>query len=64
MKKINKILAEVRIFSEYAVVVSVMIILGMSLFTKTPILEITEIDSQWWILLVTTMIFAKLQDKE
>jgi hypothetical protein len=56
MKTINKIL-------NYFIIIYVMVVLGYSAITNKPVLEITEFDSQWWILFMVTMLWAKAEFK-
>ncbi len=64
MKNLKKTLGIIRIISECAIIVSVLLILGISLWTKTPVLELTELDSQWWILFLCLMTYVKLNFKD
>lgn len=36
-----------------------MIVLGYSAITSTPVLEIENFDSQWWILFLVTIMWTK-----
>lgn len=60
MKNLKKTFEIIKDIAEIAIVVAVLIILSISLWTKTPILEITGLDSQWWILLLCLLTFLKV----
>ena len=60
MKNLKKLLDIVKSFSEIAIIASVMLILGISLWTNTPILELTGLDSQWWILFLCLLTYVKV----
>lgn len=62
MKKINELLELLRRISDVAITIAVMVILGVSLYTRTPILELTSLDSQWWILFLCLMTYIKVKD--
>lgn len=64
MKNLKNALGIIRIISECAIIISVLLILGISLWTKTPVLELTELDSQWWILFLCLMTYVKLNFKD
>lgn len=64
MKNIKNIFSVIKMITEIAVVFSVILILGISLWTKTPVLELTNLDSQWWILFLCLITYTKINDKE
>jgi hypothetical protein len=60
MKNLKKTFEIIKDIAEIAIIASVMLILGISLWTNTPILELTGLDSQWWILLLCLLTFLKV----
>lgn len=63
MKTIKKILDVIYNVSNYFILLYIMVVLGYSAIKNEPILEIMEFDSQWWILFLVTMMWAKTQFK-
>ena len=62
MKRINELIEILRRISDFAITIAVMVILGVSLYTRTPVLELTALDSQWWILFLCLMTYIKVKD--
>jgi hypothetical protein len=60
MKNLKTTLGILKNITEIAIVVAVSVILAISLWTKTPVLELTGLDSQWWILLLCLLTFLKV----
>lgn len=60
MKNLKTTLGILKNITEIAIVVAVSVILAISLWTKTQVLELTGFDSQWWILLLCLLTFLKV----